>query len=173
MQKPDKQGKLSLIRQLLSGNIDLEALKPPQTFLIDITEDGLYHLNNGRSRAKCAMNRDQYEAWKAANVRDQDLLLEVELSAYDPNEPEPFPEPLTEPIKPKEPKKPFKAIRELFKGTSKKMEVKPQQKQITELQQPKRAGKLSEYGLSWSCDPMNIERELYREPMGYQRSVIV
>ncbi|MCO6497243.1 MAG: hypothetical protein J5I50_06230, partial [Chitinophagaceae bacterium] len=57
-----KLDKVSLIRQLFAGTLDLEALKPPQTFLIDITEDGLYHLNNGRSRAKCAMNREQYEA---------------------------------------------------------------------------------------------------------------
>ncbi|MCZ2397152.1 MAG: hypothetical protein LC100_11485, partial [Chitinophagales bacterium] len=159
--------------QLLSGNIDLEALKPPQTFLIDITEDGLYHLNNGRSRAKCAMNREQYEAWKAANVRDQDLLLEVELSAYDPNEPEPLPEPLTEPIKPKEPKKPFKAIRELFTGRKQEVKQTITENKIQEPQPLKRGGLLSEYGTSWEVDRSYIKRELYREPMAYNQKFSV
>lgn len=165
MQQPDKQGKLSLIRQLLSGNVDLAALRPAQTFFVDhdLVED-VYLVDDKR------MNKAAFEAWQTKNFRqDVDMLFITELDRSD--EPETvIPEPLPEPVKAKERKTPLQAVKSLFTGTSKKAEVKPQEKQITEPQQPKRAGKLSEYGLTWSCDPMNIEKDLFRQPGSYTRS---
>lgn len=165
MQQSDKQGKLSLIRQLLSGNVDLAALRPAQTYVVDhdLVED--VYLVDGKR-----MNKAAFEAWQTKHFRPGvDMLFQTELNRR--NEPETMtPEPLPEPVKAKERKTPLQAVKSLFAGTSKKAEVKAQEKQITEPQQPKRAGKLSEYGISWSCDPMNTEKDLFRQPGSYTRS---
>lgn len=117
------------------------------------------------------MSQTEFEQWQADNVREQDMILLTELSAYDSNEPETvIPEPVKEPVKVKERKAPLQAVTELFTGTSKEIEPLQQQKKIEQPQPIKRAGKLSEYGKAWEIDRMNVTKDLFRQPGDYQRS---
>lgn len=161
--------KISVIRQLLNGSVDPMILRPSQTYLVDYDSQADSYLVDGKT-----MTATEYQHWKENHFRpDVDILFLTTLDRR--KEPETFiHEPVkvkvNEPVKVLEPKQPLKAIKRLFQPTSKKVEPIPQEATET---QPKREGKLSEYGLTWSCDPSNIKRELYREPQVYNQKFVV
>lgn len=160
-----KLDKVSLIRQLFNGAADLSALRPSQSFIVDYDSlAGLYFVDGKK------MNLEQYEQWKEKHFRpDADILFLTTLDRSKEPESEPEPVKVKEAVKVKEVSQPLMAIKKLFQPTKKEVKESIIETKSEEPQQPKRAGMLSEYGLTWECDPSNRTRDLFREPQVYNQ----